>query len=273
MSDSLASGGAARASGAGFSKSPAPASVAFFSRLRRPRPSSQFPDMHGSRPAPLRGCEYRSRAVRRARLERRRDRHGSARVRPEQPSCNGTSSQWHPVTSTNQITFTTTRCGVGGLPPRLPADFSAGRNGDSSSKNSSGIRASAILAPSKVHLDLGGPCAHAVPNQVLSGPNRDRRLNPRRSTPSGLRTRWDASTAENARPERAPTLPPCAARWVFRSPTGRSHQARTETWPGIRRCPVRRNARLAAADRRKESPRFGARLVAMRPAPNARRPD
>jgi len=49
MNDSCASGGAARASGAGFSKSPAPASVAFFWRLSRPRPRSQSPDMRGSR--------------------------------------------------------------------------------------------------------------------------------------------------------------------------------------------------------------------------------
>ena len=33
-------------------------------------------------PLPLRRCGYRSRAVRRARLERRRDRHGLARARP-----------------------------------------------------------------------------------------------------------------------------------------------------------------------------------------------
>jgi hypothetical protein len=36
----------------------------------------------GLRPLPLRRCGYRSRAVRRARLERRRDRHGLARARP-----------------------------------------------------------------------------------------------------------------------------------------------------------------------------------------------
>ena len=66
----------------GFSQRPAPAAVAFFRRQPRPRPSSQFPDMRGSCPAPLRGCGCRSRAARPVRLERRRGRRGPARVRP-----------------------------------------------------------------------------------------------------------------------------------------------------------------------------------------------
>ena len=70
MSDSWASGRAARVAGAGFSKRPATALVAFFWRLRRPRPNSQFPDMRGLRPAPLRGCGCRSQAGRRVKLGR-----------------------------------------------------------------------------------------------------------------------------------------------------------------------------------------------------------
>jgi hypothetical protein len=72
-----ASGGAARASGAGFSKRAAPASVAFFWRLRRTCPTL------------VRGCEYRSRATRRATPEPLRDRHGSARTYPSQSAGHG----------------------------------------------------------------------------------------------------------------------------------------------------------------------------------------
>ena len=79
----------------------------------------------------------------------------------------GTPSQRHPVTSTNQIIFTTIRCSIGGLSPQFPIGFSEGWNSDDSSKNSSGIRASAIMALSKVHVDLEGSLAKRMPNQVL----------------------------------------------------------------------------------------------------------
>jgi len=59
-----------------------PAAMVIFSRLRRPSPSSPLPGFDASRPAPVRGCGCRRRAVRRVSLGRRRDRQMPGRVRP-----------------------------------------------------------------------------------------------------------------------------------------------------------------------------------------------
>jgi len=66
----------------GLLETPRTRFVGVFSRPRRPRPSSQFPDMRGSRPAPLKGCGRLSPAHRRATIESRRVRHGPGRALP-----------------------------------------------------------------------------------------------------------------------------------------------------------------------------------------------
>ena len=66
-----------------------PPAVAFFSPRRRPSPGSPARGLDASRPAPLRGVGCRSRAARRATLERLPGRHGPARILPSRSAGHG----------------------------------------------------------------------------------------------------------------------------------------------------------------------------------------